>query len=548
MGGAGGRGARARFAGHVFDARRDELQQGGAAVPLGPKALKLLAYFLRHPERVLGKEELMAAVWGSTVVTENSLAQLVVELRSALGDREQRIVKTVPRRGYLLGTGVEWLGEEPRGVADAAPAPGRTRLAGVAVALVGVVAAVGMRMPHSTTSVDVEALTALPMFVEALVEDDINGEPSQIGRRIAGDIETQLRQESPGLATSRERAKLAIHGRVLRRTAGGIAVDLHMKDLSSGTSYPVIQASFTGEDELVRSDIPARTVRAVLNRRHDIIVARARRPGHEPDALERLHLAWSDYYAAKTEADLARASSGFQAVLEHDASSVFARLGLSLACLQKFTRLLSDSPVDTLTACERQLRELHARDPENKDGMVATAYVLNARGRPDEAVWLLRKALALHPADPTANMLMAMVLVRQGRFDDATRYLEFTRAVAERRSEQGAVDRFRQAAIYQLFADAAFLQQRDDESHDWLVRWSAEMPQDGRPYLMLAAIDALHGQAEQARSNMARHRELLPRSNLRYVELLYPSSAPAVVAERARLLEGMRSAGLPEGV
>ena len=65
--------------------------------------------------------------------------------------------------------------------------------------------------------------------------------------------------------------------------------------------------------------------------------------------------------------------------------------------------------------------------------------------------------------------------------------------------------------------------------------------------IALAAIDALRGRDEQAKSNMARHRQLLPRSNLQYVALVYRASNPAAIAVRARLLEGMRRAGLPEG-
>jgi len=73
------------------------------------------------------------------------------------------------------------------------------------------------------------------------------------------------------------------------------------------------------------------------------------------------------------------------------------------------------------------------------------------------------------------------------------------------------------------------------------------MPDNGRPYLMLAAIDALHGREEQARAHMARHRQLLPYSTLRYVEMAYPPSTSSLITQRARLIEGMRNAGLPEG-
>ena len=61
------------------------------------------------------------------------------------------------------------------------------------------------------------------------------------------------------------------------------------------------------------------------------------------------------------------------------------------------------------------------------------------------------------------------------------------------------------------------------------------------------SVDAVNGRIEQAKSHMARHRQLLPRSNLQYVQMLYPTSNPDVKAIRTRLLDGMRRAGLPEG-
>jgi hypothetical protein len=119
--------------------------------------------------------------------------------------------------------------------------------------------------------------------------------------------------------------------------------------------------------------------------------------------------------------------------------------------------------------------------------------------------------------------------------------------MAERRREHGVSDWRRQAFFYQLFADKAALQGHDDESREWLLRWNAEYPDDGRPYLMLAAIDALNGRDEQAKSNMARHRQLLPRSNLKYVAMLYPTANPAVMNARAQPARGMRRAGFRRG-
>jgi DNA-binding winged helix-turn-helix (wHTH) protein/tetratricopeptide (TPR) repeat protein len=534
----------ASFVGHVFDVPREKLLRGATLVKLSPKALLLLKYFLHHPGRVVSKDDLMAAIWGTTVVTENSLVQLVVELRNALGDKEHHIVETVPRRGYLFAAPLEWRGT----VSLHPPEPRRSRRRHL-LASIAALACVSSTLtaPKPTPNVDDEYLTTFPVLVAPLVEGDVNGLPSQTGRRIADDVTAWLVKFKMRPASPEDGARLAISGRLLRHAPNGIAVDLQMRDLASGTSYSLLQASFPTEEALVRSDLALRVVRVMIDRRNEIILARAQEPGHQPDALELLHLAWNDYNLASNAADLARASARFEAVLQKDPSSVSAGTGRSFACLRTFSHLFSPAPRATLTECERQVHEVYARAPENTDVMQAMAMLLYNLGKPEEAVWLLRKALDLCPADRTTSQLMAMVLIKNGRFDEAVPYLEFTRAMGERRREHGPSDRRRQAFFYQVFADKAVLQGHDDESREWLLRWTAEFPDDGRPYLILAAIDALHGRDEQAKTHMARHRLLLPRSNLRYVAMLYPTSNPTVIAERDRLLEGMRLAGLPEG-
>jgi predicted Zn-dependent protease len=105
----------------------------------------------------------------------------------------------------------------------------------------------------------------------------------------------------------------------------------------------------------------------------------------------------------------------------------------------------------------------------------------------------------------------------------------------------------RQQWLRQTVADLAFAQGRDDEAYEILRTWAAESPNNGRPYLMLAAIDALHGRMAAATANMTKHRKMLPLSNVAYVVMTYPSTDPGFLAQRARLVEGLRKAGLPEG-
>jgi adenylate cyclase len=53
-------------------------------VQLTPKAFTALRYFVDHPGQLLTKDDLFAAVWPQTIVTEATLASCIQELRSAL--------------------------------------------------------------------------------------------------------------------------------------------------------------------------------------------------------------------------------------------------------------------------------------------------------------------------------------------------------------------------------------------------------------------------------------------------------------------------------
>ncbi len=75
-------------------------------IKLRPKVFETLKYLVEHPGRLVGKQELMQAVWPDAFVTDDSLVQCTVELRRALDDRNQGLLKTIPRRGYIFAAPV----------------------------------------------------------------------------------------------------------------------------------------------------------------------------------------------------------------------------------------------------------------------------------------------------------------------------------------------------------------------------------------------------------------------------------------------------------
>lgn len=101
-------GSRCRFGPFELDLPRGALTRDGQDIPIRPKTFALLSCLLAHPGRLISKEELLDHVWPGVVVTEDSVTQCVGELRAALGDGGQQLIRTVPRRGYRLDAAVRW--------------------------------------------------------------------------------------------------------------------------------------------------------------------------------------------------------------------------------------------------------------------------------------------------------------------------------------------------------------------------------------------------------------------------------------------------------
>src|SRR4051812_42606308 len=91
-----------QFEDFSLDLARLRLDGPSGPVSLRPKAFEVLRFLVENAGRVVAKDEVMKAVWPGVTVTDESLTHCISEARRALGDKDQRFVKTAPRRGYLF--------------------------------------------------------------------------------------------------------------------------------------------------------------------------------------------------------------------------------------------------------------------------------------------------------------------------------------------------------------------------------------------------------------------------------------------------------------
>lgn len=128
-----------RFDRHELVPESRRLRADGRDVVVGLRVFDVVAYLVENRHRAVGRDELIAAVWGRSDAGEALLAQAVLKARRLFGDNGevQHHIRTIPRFGY------QWVAPTSRVDADDGPAPAAAEADPLAVDDVG--------MPLSST-------------------------------------------------------------------------------------------------------------------------------------------------------------------------------------------------------------------------------------------------------------------------------------------------------------------------------------------------------------------------------------------------------------
>jgi pimeloyl-ACP methyl ester carboxylesterase/DNA-binding winged helix-turn-helix (wHTH) protein len=110
-----------------LDLATGRLSGPSGPIALSPKALAVLAYLAARRGRLIGKDELLAAVWPGVFLSGGALKVCISEIRRALGDdaRQPRIIETAHRRGYRFIADVVASDPPPEPAAPTVAAPAR---------------------------------------------------------------------------------------------------------------------------------------------------------------------------------------------------------------------------------------------------------------------------------------------------------------------------------------------------------------------------------------------------------------------------------------
>lgn len=91
------------FGGFVLNRTRGCLQnKTGAELFLRPKSYRVLELLAERRGELVGKDELVRMAWPDMCASDDSLAHCVSDIRRALGPQGVKLLRTAPRRGYIL--------------------------------------------------------------------------------------------------------------------------------------------------------------------------------------------------------------------------------------------------------------------------------------------------------------------------------------------------------------------------------------------------------------------------------------------------------------
>jgi adenylate cyclase len=95
------------FSDQMLDTDRRELCRGPDRVAIEPQVFDLLVYLMENRERVVSKDDLIAAIWEGRIVSESTLTSRINAARKAIGDsgQDQKLIRTISRKGFrFVGT------------------------------------------------------------------------------------------------------------------------------------------------------------------------------------------------------------------------------------------------------------------------------------------------------------------------------------------------------------------------------------------------------------------------------------------------------------
>lgn len=533
------------FADFVLDTDRAELRHtNGSLTRLRPKTLELFKLLVTNSHRVLGKEELMEAIWPGIHVGEDSLFQCIREIRVALGDSRREMIQLVSGRGYLFALDVT-TGQArtpPPTPDDDKPRRKRLPLALLAVlilATVGLAAflAQGDRLfQPSQLVVELLPVTDTDAGREgAALARDLTAELVNGFSRIDG-IHLILRDDK---AAQQGRGALEVQG-ALKKGQQGWILQARLIDTASREIRAVAEVT-ADAGETDRQRLVARLVAGI-----GYPLALSLSGLNEPQEPEAGPSGVAIRQAVASISQTTRERFGTaRAILEKylagDPDNVDLRIALAGLHLRGMQMNWYD-PAES-AAAEQDARALLegalAARPRSLPVLDAYCRFQTVTNQFTDSLVACARALTVNPWDGTALYNLGLTQIQLARFTDAL--AAFSEA---ERYDTPEVSRW----TWLLGAGwANLLIGRDEEAAAFLQRSIAITPGSGRSYLLLATAYQRLGRPQEAKAALAKAMDLRPASTARNVALPTRNSSNTFLAASNAVIRTLIEIGLPPG-
>lgn len=539
-----------------FDAVGGELSLDGRTTRLRPRTAALLRYLVTHPGRVVGKDELLQAIWPKVVVTEDSIVQCVKEIRRALGPGCHDWIRTVPREGYAFVAPPE------SGDASTAENPptstqrfSKRRLAVTIGAAVLLCMAIGLallarpgqspdRPPLSLVVLPVANLTGDPAY-----DNDADEMTEQLARSlsrlpgafvIASSTAFTFKGHTPDVRRvgSDLGVRYVLEGALRRRQDSLLQLTISMADStnamqlwSEAFEVPMQGALGSSDDAVMRvaGSLGLRLVR--------LEAQRSQRQQGPPDAAAllvraRAALRWT----GQGEAGVAQARQLLEDAVRRDDGLADAWALLAWTYLDEI-RFRQDREEDLLRASHAVDRAMLLA-PDSADAHGAKARLQYNRSQLPQALASFQRAIELNPSDPRWHAHSAATLIMLGRPDEAL-------AATDKATRLSPRDP--QLSTWLMFEGVACLHLgRNDAAIQLLTKAVAGNPKSAFGRLFLASALGNAGRTEEAGIQIQELLRLRPGFTLTQFRSREPSREATFLAHRQRVYEGLRRAGLPD--
>ena len=436
----------------------NQLSAMGKTVKLEPKAMAVLVYLADRPGQVVSRDELLAAVWSGVVVGDDSLTQVVIKLRKALGDVPETpaYIQTIPKGGYRLVAPVVRSAENSstpvRTDAESLHTERKRRvpwIAGAGMATL-LLAAAGVWWieservtgvpPGQASMANIEAARIAQPTVAIRPFEALGNDPQAVllARGITADLVTDLSKvfglsvidvplvrgqtgaETPADATP---IRYLVSGSV-QRIDERLRLHVHLTDLETGKQLwserfdRALTGLFAIQEELgpkILHELPAKVSEAELRRV-------AQRHTRNLEAYETFQRGQSALLV-RQRAGNETAREMFRRAIALDAAFARAYAGLALTYAADYRNQWTGDGAAALDRAFELARTAHQINPDIPETYWVLAFVHLERRQHQQALQYLETAVRLYPSYADGYALMGGINTYIGRPAESVRLL-----------------------------------------------------------------------------------------------------------------------------